>query len=132
MLTQIGQVTLQLSCSIFPSGFLMTLSMTDRLLLTYLCAITQMLDATAIKTTLTQNGVAQSPCHYDIYGKIEIMSVDDDPINQMVIENLLQPYGYVLTICMDGMQCLELIASRGYTPDLLMLGMLLVRRVPAL
>lgn len=91
-----------------------------------------MLDATAIKTTLTQNGVAQSPCHYDIYGKIEIMSVDDDPINQMVIENLLQPYGYVLTICMDGMQCLELIASRGYTPDLLMLGMLLVRRVPVL
>ncbi len=41
---------------------------------------------------------------------------------QMVIENLFQPYGYVLTICMDGLQCLELIESRNYIPDLVLLG----------
>lgn len=58
-------------------------------------------------------------------GEIEIMSVDDDPINQMVIENLLQPCGYKLTLCMDGVQCLERIAMRGFIPDLMLLDVMM-------
>lgn len=56
---------------------------------------------------------------------IEIMSVDDDPINQMVIENLLSPYGYTITMCVHGQQCIEVLESRGYVPDLLLLDMML-------
>lgn len=32
--------------------------------------------------------------------QIEVLSVDDDPVNQMVVENLLEPLGYKIIACM--------------------------------
>lgn len=44
---------------------------------------------------------------------------------QMVIENLLSPYGYTVTMCVHGMQCLEVLESRDYPPDLLLLDIMM-------
>jgi adenylate cyclase len=43
----------------------------------------------------------------------------------MVIENLLAPYGYTVTMCVHGMQCLEVLESRDYPPDLLLLDIMM-------
>jgi CheY-like chemotaxis protein len=40
---------------------------------------------------------------------------------QMVLEGLLGPLGYILTKAMDGNEALELIKSRKYLPDLILL-----------
>ncbi len=42
-------------------------------------------------------------------------------IFQTVIESLLGPLGYVLTSAMDGDDALELMKSRDYLPDLVLL-----------
>jgi hypothetical protein len=44
------------------------------------------------------------PSHRDVYGKFEIMSVDDNPTNQAVVSRILEPLGYVVTLCSDGQQ----------------------------
>jgi CheY-like chemotaxis protein len=74
-------------------------------------------------------------------GKFEIMSADDDPINQvlndlcrmlkeqlsalpflqLVIEGLLSPLGFIVTPAMDGDEALHIIKSREYLPDLILL-----------
>jgi CheY-like chemotaxis protein len=42
-------------------------------------------------------------------------------IEQMVVEDLLIPLGYVVTCAMDGVEGLEILASRDYLPDLILL-----------
>ncbi len=39
----------------------------------------------------------------------------------MVVEDLLIPLGYVVTCAMDGVEGLEILASRDYLPDLILL-----------
>ena len=39
----------------------------------------------------------------------------------MVLEGLLKPLGYVITPAMDGNEALEMIRSRRYLPDLVLL-----------
>ena len=39
----------------------------------------------------------------------------------MVVEDLLTPLGYVVTSAMDGVEGLEILASRDYLPDLILL-----------
>jgi CheY-like chemotaxis protein len=39
----------------------------------------------------------------------------------MVVEDLLIPLGYVVTCAMDGIEGLEILASRDYLPDLILL-----------
>ena len=39
----------------------------------------------------------------------------------MVLEGLLQPLGYILTPAMDGNEALDIIRSRKYLPDLVLL-----------
>ncbi len=88
----------------------------------------------------------QAKVHYSQIsgGKREILSIDDDPTNQvadlsglgvvgfcavalifaieqMVVEDLLIPLGYVVTCAMDGVEGLEILASRDYLPDLILL-----------
>ena len=41
--------------------------------------------------------------------------------SQMVVEDLLIPLGYVVTCAMDGVEGLEILASRDYLPDLILL-----------
>jgi PleD family two-component response regulator len=43
--------------------------------------------------------VPSKPFYWSKHGKIMVLSVDDDPTNQMVIENLLTPAGYVVSPC---------------------------------
>jgi CheY-like chemotaxis protein len=86
------------------------------------------------------------------YGKFELLSVDDDPMNQviklylkmyllgfpnhilltiilqMVIESFLGPLGYVLTFAMDGDEALELMKTRDHLPDLVLIDVQMFER----
>lgn len=65
------------------------------------------------------------PSHRDLFGKYEILSVDDNPINQMVIQNILTPAGYAIATCSDGIECLNMLEERDYLPDLLLLDIMM-------
>lgn len=54
-------------------------------------------------------------------GQIEILSIDDDPVNQMVIEGLLVPQGYIVTPALDGDSALSILQERGFVPDVVLL-----------
>ncbi|EKX34291.1 hypothetical protein GUITHDRAFT_119524 [Guillardia theta CCMP2712] len=43
---------------------------------------------------LSESSERDMKFHFDKFGKYEILSVDDDQVNQMVIENILRPSGY--------------------------------------
>ena len=96
------------------------------------------------RTTSTYSTDKHAKVHYSQIsgGKREILSIDDDPTNQvakkeelitlpgglnlrsgfqMVVEDLLIPLGYVVTCAMDGVEGLEILASRDYLPDLILL-----------
>ena len=49
-----------------------------------------------------------------------MLSVDDDPVNQMVVESLLAPEGYEVIRAMDGFEALEFCTEQGM-PDLILL-----------
>ncbi|EKX34292.1 hypothetical protein GUITHDRAFT_119525 [Guillardia theta CCMP2712] len=51
----------------------------------------------------------------------QILSVDDNEVNHMVVENILTPRGFKITTCMSGVEALELLESRSYLPDLILL-----------
>mmetsp|Transcript_47974 Transcript_47974/g.74932 ORF Transcript_47974/g.74932 Transcript_47974/m.74932 type:complete len:564 (+) Transcript_47974:934-2625(+) len=53
------------------------------------------------------------------------MSVDDTPVNHMVLERIFQKEGYAFTICNDGMQALSQIEDRQYLPDLVLLDVMM-------
>ena len=56
----------------------------------------------------------------------EILSVDDDPTNQMVVENLLQGDGRFKVIkAMDAFEAFEVLESRPYLPDLILLDVMM-------
>lgn len=41
-------------------------------------------------------GPPERKLHREMFGTCMVLSVDDDPINQMVVENLLTPEGYTV------------------------------------
>ena len=68
-----------------------------------------------------------SPCKGKVLGrrllngcKGKVLSVDDDPVNQMVVESLLAPEGYEVIRAMDGFEALEFCTEQGM-PDLILL-----------
>lgn len=63
--------------------------------------------------------------HSDVAGKIEILSVDDNPTNQLVVENIASSLGFVATACMDGQSAINLLESRDYLPDLVLLDVMM-------
>mmetsp|Transcript_18081 Transcript_18081/g.38907 ORF Transcript_18081/g.38907 Transcript_18081/m.38907 type:complete len:216 (+) Transcript_18081:138-785(+) len=64
--------------------------------------------------------MAQKPYHYDKYGQLCVLSVDDDQVNLMVIEQLLAPEGWKIVSAMDGVEAME--ALQGDTwPDFVFL-----------
>eukprot|EP00750_Incisomonas_marina_P005940 INCI14243.3.p1 GENE.INCI14243.3~~INCI14243.3.p1 ORF type:complete len:1026 (+),score=190.52 INCI14243.3:229-3306(+) len=65
------------------------------------------------------------PSNKDVHGSIEVLSVDDNPINQMVIKNILTPAGYTVTTCADGIECLDVLEKRDVLPDLLLLDIMM-------
>ena len=48
-------------------------------------------DSALVKAAASPNAssVTRRPCHSDLFGVVEILSVDDHPVNQMVIENIV-------------------------------------------
>ena len=44
---------------------------------------------------------------------------------QMVIKNILAPAGYTVTMCSDGIECLDLLEKRDVLPDLLLLDIMM-------
>jgi hypothetical protein len=59
--------------------------------------------------------------HSTLHNSFEILSVDDNAVNHVVVENSLAPKGYKITVCMDGVEALKLLEDRGYLPDLILL-----------
>ena len=57
--------------------------------------------------------------------EIEILSVDDDPVNQMVVENLLVPLGYKVATCMNGVEALQYLDTEPRLPDLILLDVMM-------
>lgn len=42
------------------------------------------------------------PYHYDKYGRLGILAIDDDQVNLMVMESLLRPLGFVVSVIWGG------------------------------
>ena len=52
-----------------------------------------------------------------------------------MVENALQPKGFVVTVCLSGVEALELIKSRTHLPDLILLDCVshaLLARLPTI
>jgi len=62
-----------------------------------------------------------TPHHSKLFNSLEILSVDDNAVNHVVVENSLAPKGYKITVCMNGVEALKLLEDRGYLPDLILL-----------
>ncbi|KAJ9520327.1 hypothetical protein QJQ45_030203, partial [Haematococcus lacustris] len=57
--------------------------------------------------------------------KIKVLSVDDDPVNQMVVQNLLTPEGYQIIQAMDGQEALDILAADSVLPDVILLDVMM-------
>ncbi|KAF4683780.1 hypothetical protein FOZ60_008629 [Perkinsus olseni] len=55
----------------------------------------------------------------------EILSVDDDPINQMVIASVLETAEFVVHQAMDGFEALDFMSSATTLPDLILLDVMM-------
>jgi CheY-like chemotaxis protein len=73
------------------------------------------------------SSVKRLPSHFEKTGKVEVLSVDDEPVNQMVVENLLQPHGYKVIAAMDGFEALDILKGRDFLPDLILLDVMMPR-----
>ena len=64
------------------------------------------------------------PSCSDITGKVEIMSVDDEPSNQAVVGALLKKRKYQITKAMNGVEAIKILDARRqsgtYMPDLIL------------
>ncbi|GAX78845.1 hypothetical protein CEUSTIGMA_g6283.t1 [Chlamydomonas eustigma] len=59
------------------------------------------------------------------HGSCMVLSVDDDPINQMVVENLLVPDGYKVEQAMNGSEALEFLTNCDALPDVILLDVMM-------
>ncbi|GAX76579.1 hypothetical protein CEUSTIGMA_g4025.t1 [Chlamydomonas eustigma] len=58
-------------------------------------------------------------------GKVRVLSVDDDPINQMVVQSLLSPEMYEVTLAMNGEEALEILQHSEAMPDVILLDVMM-------
>jgi CheY-like chemotaxis protein len=65
--------------------------------------------------------VFKSSRRFQVYGRQLLLSVDDDPINQMVVSNLLQPLGCQVLQAMNGAEALSILEKSAALPDLILL-----------
>lgn len=66
---------------------------------------------------LPQGAIQRKQSFRDKAVKVRVLSVDDDPVNQLVIQNLLAPVGYEILQAMDGQEALQLLAEEEQLPD---------------
>ncbi|GIL60119.1 hypothetical protein Vafri_14766 [Volvox africanus] len=57
----------------------------------------------------------------NMYGIVQILSVDDEEVNQIVLEEILTSTGYHFARCMDGLEALEWLCASETMPDLILL-----------
>ncbi|KAG1655170.1 hypothetical protein FOA52_005787 [Chlamydomonas sp. UWO 241] len=57
--------------------------------------------------------------------RIKVLSVDDDFVNQMVIQNLLVPEGFHVDQAMDGQEALQMLESAEELPDIVLLDLMM-------
>lgn len=55
----------------------------------------------------------------------KVLSVDDDPVNQLVIRRFLQRGGYEIKQAADGQQALDILFGNGYRPDIILLDVMM-------
>ena len=72
-----------------------------------------------------QAETTQKQCHKDRTGRIKVLSVDDDAVNQEVVQELLRPFGYEVVVALDGLQALEILARDETLPDLILLDVMM-------
>jgi len=69
-------------------------------------------------TDLVASAVDRSACQHTV------MSVDDDPVNQEVIRQTLEPHGFKIIVCMSGVECLQLMDQElTVMPDIMLLDL---------
>lgn len=67
----------------------------------------------------------QRPSQFACTGRYQVLSVDDDPVNQTVVQSLLASTGYEVVCLYNGQQTLEYIENAAVLPDLILLDMLM-------
>lgn len=60
-------------------------------------------------------------------GRLLALSTDDDPVNQMVIEEILATSSFEVETARSGEECLRSLQSSPYLPDVLLLDVMMVR-----
>lgn len=81
-------------------------------------------DEDGLDITLVPNR-DQRPSQFACTGRYQVLSVDDDPVNQTVVRSLLASTGYEVVCLYSGQQMLEYIESAEVLPDLVLLDMLM-------
>jgi DNA-binding response OmpR family regulator/nitrogen-specific signal transduction histidine kinase len=65
----------------------------------------------------------------DVTGEIEIMSVDDEPTNQVVVAAMVKTRQWKIVKAMDGLEALKILAERkelgSYMPDVILLDVMM-------
>lgn len=61
------------------------------------------------------------PSYSEINGVVQVLSVDDEEVNQMVMQEILESVGYKYVKAMDGLEALSFLESSDTLPDLILL-----------
>eukprot|EP00899_Mesostigma_viride_P013086 jgi/Mesvir1/21779/Mv04176-RA.1 len=72
-------------------------------------------------------GYQRMPTYQDVYGVVQILSVDDDPVNQMVVQNMLGQQQYKVVKAMDGPEAISFLHRCKVVPDLILLDVMMPR-----
>eukprot|EP00798_Chlamydomonas_sp_ICE-L_P018023 gene18023-24435_t len=78
-----------------------------------------------ILVSSTEGFKAMKPFYREVHGGCMVLSVDDDPINQMVVDNLLAPEGYVIHQAMNGTAALKFLEDCETLPDVILLDVMM-------
>ena len=57
-----------------------------------------------------RQGIAMLGSSFDTTGKVEVLSVDDEPSNQAVVQALLSNRDYTITVAKDGKEATEIMS----------------------
>jgi len=63
--------------------------------------------------------------HKDVFGTPQVLSVDDDPVNQMVIDSLLGSKGYEVTCALNAQEALKCLDEQSVPPDCVLLDVMM-------
>jgi len=81
----------------------------------------QFSEAVSAKLEGDTKGISSKPSA----GPVRVLSVDDDPINQLVIQNLLVPEGFEIFQAMDGQEALDMLEDMDAPPDIILLDVMM-------